>query len=139
MAWQVRRVSRRSSLALWLERVSTFGQSRRVRLNAISPRLSTRDDVTRALRAAHSGFYLSHKTISIGLIGPGTVGNALLRQLEKQSERLANDFNLDLRVRAIARSQTMLLGERRIELSTWEDDFEASAIETDLRKFEECS
>ena len=26
-------------------------------------------NATRALRAAHSGFYLSHKTISIGLIG----------------------------------------------------------------------
>lgn len=96
------------------------------------------DDVTRALRAVHSGFYLSHKTLSVGLIGPGTVGSAFLRQLEKQSERLANDFNLDLRVRAIARSQTMLLGEKRIELSTWEEDFEARAIDTDLRKFEEC-
>jgi aspartokinase/homoserine dehydrogenase 1 len=35
------------------------------------------DDAVKALRAAHSGFYLSAKTISIGLIGPGTEGTAL--------------------------------------------------------------
>jgi aspartokinase/homoserine dehydrogenase 1 len=93
-------------------------------------------DATKALRAAHSGFYLSHKTISIGLIGPGTVGAALLRQLEKQGQRLADEFNLDLRVRAIARSQTMLLGERRIDLATWQDEFDECAIETDLDAFE---
>ena len=95
------------------------------------------DNATRALRAAHSGFYLSHKTISIGLIGPGTVGAALLRQIDKQSERFARDFNLDLRVRAIARSQTMLLGERRIELSKWQDEFASIAIDTDLQQFEQ--
>ncbi len=96
------------------------------------------EDVTRALRAVHSGFYLSHKTLSVGVIGPGTVGAALLRQLEKQSERLANEFNLDLRVRAIARSQSMLLGDKRIDLSTWEDDFAANAVETNLESFEQC-
>ena len=94
------------------------------------------NDVTRALRAAHSGFYLSQKTISIGLIGPGTVGAALLKQLEKQAGRLAEQFNLDLRVRAIARSQTMMLGDRRIDISTWRDDFDAAAVETDLDAFE---
>ncbi len=43
---------------------------------------------TRALRAVHSGFYLSPHTISIGLIGPGLVGGALLDQLASQVERL---------------------------------------------------
>lgn len=94
------------------------------------------NDVTKALRAAHSGFYLSHKTISIGLIGPGTVGAALLKQLEKQADRIAEQFNLDLRVRAIARSQHMMLGDRRIDISTWSDDFDAAAVETDLDAFE---
>ncbi len=94
------------------------------------------DDVTQALRAAHSGFYLSAKTISIGLIGPGTVGATLLQQLEQQTERLASEFNLDLRVRAIARSKSMLLGDRRIDLAGWQDSFDAAAIELDLDAFE---
>jgi aspartokinase/homoserine dehydrogenase 1 len=94
------------------------------------------EDVTRALRAAHSGFYLSAKTISIGLIGTGTVGGALLQQLQKQAERLSTEFNLDLRVRAIARSKNMLLGERRISLDSWESDYESNAVELDFDVFE---
>jgi len=94
------------------------------------------DEATRALRAAHSGFYLSSKTLSIGLIGTGTVGGALLRQLLKQAERLASDFNLDLRVRAIARSKKMLLGERRIPLDTWESEYDENAVDLDFDTFE---
>ena len=94
-------------------------------------------DATRALRAAHSGFYLSAKTISIGLIGPGSVGGTLLQQLHRQSERLRRDFNLDLRVRAIARSGTMLLGDRRIELEGWREEHESRAVALDLGRFVE--
>ncbi|NIA27359.1 MAG: bifunctional aspartate kinase/homoserine dehydrogenase I, partial [Desulfobulbaceae bacterium] len=95
------------------------------------------DDVTRALRAAHSGFYLSSKTLSIGLIGPGTVGRTLLSQIEKQHERLADDFNLDLRVRAIARSKSMLLGDRRIDLANWPRDYGDDAVDLDMDGFEQ--
>ncbi len=93
-------------------------------------------EATRALRAAHSGFYLSSKTISIGLIGPGSVGGALLRQMEKQADRLAGDFNLDLRVRAIARSKSMLLGDRHIALDSWESQYERDAVALDFEEFE---
>ena len=94
------------------------------------------EHATRALRAAHSGFYLSSKTLSIGLIGPGTVGGALLRQIEKRSERLRDDFNLDLRVRAIARSRKMLFGDRRIDLGNWESAFDTASVDLDLEDFE---
>ncbi len=94
-------------------------------------------EATRALRAAHSGFYLSAKTLSIGLIGAGKVGSTLLSQLEKQRDKLAQDFNIDLRVRAIARSQKMLLGERRINLANWQDDFEANGVDVDLDLLEQ--
>ena len=94
------------------------------------------DDATRALRAAHSGFYLSAKTLSIGLIGPGTVGAVLLRQMEKQARRLHDEFNVDLRIRAIARSQSMLLGDRSIDLSRWQSGFDENAVDCDLELFE---
>jgi aspartokinase/homoserine dehydrogenase 1 len=93
-------------------------------------------EATRALRAVHSGFYLSAKTISIGLIGPGTVGSTLLAQLDRQSERLRDEFNLDLRIRAIARSKTMLLGDRRIDLVSWGEQMKSSAVPLDFDRFE---
>jgi len=94
------------------------------------------EEATKALRAAHSGFYLSAKTISIGLIGPGTVGAALLRQIEKQSEKLARNFNLDLRVRAISRSRKMLLADRRIDIANWQEAFDSASVDADIDAFE---
>lgn len=68
-------------------------------------------DVPRALRAVHAAFWLSPQTLSIGLIGPGKVGAALLRQIEAARPRLLRDNQLDLRLRAVAASRRMWLGE----------------------------
>ena len=95
-------------------------------------------DATRALRAAHSSFYLSSKTVSIGLIGPGVVGATLLKQIERRAAQLVGEFNLDLRVRAIARSSSMLLSDRNIDLTNWAEDFDESAVPLDFAAFEKC-
>jgi bifunctional aspartokinase / homoserine dehydrogenase 1 len=84
-------------------------------------------DMTRALRAVHSSFYLSAKTVSIGVLGPGSVGSALLEQLAAAGQSLREKFNLDLRVRAIADSKHMLLNERHIDLATWRESFATGA------------
>jgi aspartokinase/homoserine dehydrogenase 1 len=78
-------------------------------------------DSTRAIRAVHSSFYLSAKTVSIGLLGPGAVGGALLDQLAGAAAGLRERFNLDLRVRAIGGSKRMLLDGQRIDLTRWRD------------------
>ena len=95
------------------------------------------EDATRALRAAHSGFYLSAKTISVGLIGPGTVGGTLLEQIDANADRLLSEFNLDLRVRAIARSSRMYFADRRLDLINWRDNPAVRSLDLDLRQFEE--
>lgn len=74
---------------------------------------------TRALRAVHSSFYLSHKTLSIGLVGPGAVGRALLGQIDESRERLQREFGLDLRVRGIAASQRMWLADKALPLQNF--------------------
>jgi bifunctional aspartokinase / homoserine dehydrogenase 1 len=68
-------------------------------------------DATRALRAVHAGFYLSAQTISVGLIGPGQVGSALLKQMAAAAPRLRAGSNLDLRIRAIAGSHKIATSE----------------------------
>lgn len=91
------------------------------------------EDSQRALRAVHSSFMLSHKTLSIGLVGAGTVGATLLDQFHEQAEFLRDEFNLDLRVRAIATSEKMLLDEQQISLEDWRGSLENSeTVETDL-------
>src|ERR1700678_751309 len=88
----------------------------------------------RALRAVHAAFYLSPNTLSIGLIGPGTVGRVLLAQIATQVERL-RALNLDLRVRGIAGSKRMLLEETAIDLDRWAERLAEAGVPLDLEKF----
>jgi bifunctional aspartokinase / homoserine dehydrogenase 1 len=89
----------------------------------------------RALRSVHSSFYLSAHTVSIGLIGPGLVGSSLLEQIASQAARLARDFKLDLRIRAIAGSKTMRLASAAMDLSRWRDEYQAGGDPVDLDRF----
>jgi aspartokinase/homoserine dehydrogenase 1 len=91
---------------------------------------------TRALQAVHASFYLSPHTISIGVIGPGTVGRVLLDQLASQRARLMRDFNIDLRVRGILRTQQMLLAEPATDLAHWREQLAGkSAVATNMEAF----
>jgi bifunctional aspartokinase / homoserine dehydrogenase 1 len=92
---------------------------------------------TRALRATHASFYLSPHTLSIGVIGPGTVGRVLLDQLASQSERLAREFKIDLRVRGILRSNQMRLADIGLPLLRWRDELQQHAQPADLARFVE--
>jgi aspartokinase/homoserine dehydrogenase 1 len=92
-------------------------------------------DVSKALRAVHAAFYLSPHTLSIGLVGPGTIGGVLLDQLASQAGRLRREFNLDLRVRGIATSRRMLLAEQAIDLDRWREALEQGGEPLDLDRF----
>ena len=91
----------------------------------------------KALRAVHAGFYLSPHTVSLGVIGPGTVGKVLLDQLASQVERLKKDFNLDLRVRGIMGSSRMLLVDGGIDLANWRDRLKRDGVEANIEAFAE--
>jgi len=81
-------------------------------------------DATRALRVVHAGFYLSAQTISIGIIGPGHVGAALIDQIAAMQQRL-QQCGLDLRVRAIAGSSKCLRASQRLDLGAWRENYAA--------------
>ncbi|MCC7462739.1 MAG: bifunctional aspartate kinase/homoserine dehydrogenase I [Gammaproteobacteria bacterium] len=90
---------------------------------------------TRALRAAHASFYLSPHTLSIGVVGPGTVGRVLLDQLAAERERLAREARIDLRLRGILSSRSMRLGEPAIDLARWREELAQGTTATDLQRF----
>ena len=92
---------------------------------------------TRALRAVHAGLYLSPHTLSIGVIGPGSVGRVLLDQIASQSARLHDQVKLDLRVRGLLGTKRMLLADPGISLSDWRSQYERSATPADLERFVE--
>ncbi len=94
-------------------------------------------DATKALRAAHAGFYLSPHTLSIGIIGPGTVGRVLLDQLASQAARLSQKFKVNLRVRGILASKRMVLSDTGIDLTRWKEVLESNGVPADLDRFVE--
>jgi aspartokinase/homoserine dehydrogenase 1 len=91
-------------------------------------------DMTRAIRAVHSSFYLSAKTVSIGVLGPGLVGGTLLDQLAGAAPALRAKFNLDLRLRAIGGSKKMVLDEQRLDLRKWREALE-NGVAMDAERF----
>jgi aspartokinase/homoserine dehydrogenase 1 len=92
-----------------------------------------RGEATKALRAAHAAFWLSPQTLSIGLIGPGKVGAALLDQISAAAPRLKRDSNLDLRLRAVMSSKYLLTDERDLG-QNWRDR-DASFVDGNLDRF----
>lgn len=87
----------------------------------------------RAIRAIHAAYYLSPQTLSIGVIGTGHVGGALVDQLLAASERLQRR-GIDLRVRGLLRSQRMWLGEQ-LPVHTWRKVQIEQATDADIERF----
>lgn len=92
-------------------------------------------NVTKALRAVHSAFYLSNKTLSIGIIGPGQVGKALINQLHREEKRLEETLNISMRIRGIMDIKQMLLNEKEIDHSSWEGRLEIKGEKSNINKF----
>ncbi|WP_282297935.1 bifunctional aspartate kinase/homoserine dehydrogenase I [Stenotrophomonas sp. PS02289] len=89
---------------------------------------------TKALRAAHAGFWLSPQTFSVGVIGPGNVGAALLDQLLATHGGLLARANVDLRLRAVASRSRMRLEPRGLS-GDWRAALAGQGEASDLDKF----
>jgi len=116
----------------------------RVNVRAIAQGASERNisvaiasaDATRALRAAHSAFWLSPQYVSVGIIGPGQVGRALLSQLTAALPRLRSRSRLDLRIRGISDSKRMALSETGLDPGIALDALQGGGAQaTDLDAF----
>ncbi len=123
---------------------STLGQAG-VNVRAIAQGSSERnisividsDERRRAVRAVHSGFYLSPQTLSIGLVGPGNIGAELLDQLAAEKSRLQANSGVDLRVRGLLSSDRMWLVDDEIDLQNWRADWARQAVDADMAAFAE--
>jgi aspartokinase/homoserine dehydrogenase 1 len=93
------------------------------------------EEAARALRAVHAGFYLSPQTVSVGVLGAGTVGGVLIDQLAAEVDRLSCEVNVDIRVRGIATSSRMLIDDHRLSLETWREDLAGDGQPPDLDGF----
>jgi aspartokinase/homoserine dehydrogenase 1 len=96
----------------------------------------SKSDGTKALRAVHSAFYLSDQTLSVGIAGCGVVGGTFLKQIQERLIDLKKDRQIDIRIRGILNSKSMILDDRQINLEDWEVKLKNSSQKTDLQIFE---
>lgn len=92
-------------------------------------------DSKKALRALHARFFLSKQALSVGLIGPGNIGSTLLEQIESESQRLKEQFGVDIHIRGIANSKKMVLDQDGIDPGGWKVRFDQEAVPLDLDLF----
>jgi len=81
------------------------------------------EDAQAATRACHTAFF-SHSThIDVILLGCGNVGSELLAQFQRQADSLI-EHHIDLRVRAIANSEKLLVSDDVLDLASWRQDLD---------------
>lgn len=89
----------------------------------------------KALRALHCGFYLSDKSISIGLIGPGLVGGTLLQQIHARLGALSEQYQTNILVRGIMNRTKMVLSDTQIDLEKVSEALSGSETQANLSQF----
>lgn len=95
-------------------------------------------DLRKALNAIHDSFFLSSsQVLNLFVIGVGTVGTDLLKQIAKQQDNLLHNKALCLRVVGIANSRKCIFNRDGINLSTYREELENSDIVSSPAFFKE--
>lgn len=95
-----------------------------------------KDNLKKALNVIHEGFFLSHyRDLHLYLVGAGTVGGNLLKQILNQQDILLKDHHLKVNVVGICRSKMMLLNPSGINLAAWREEMETQGEKADIELF----
>lgn len=79
----------------------------------------------KALNVIHEGFFLSnYKELHLFIVGTGTVGSSLLKQIQQQREHLLEEHKLQVNVIGISRSKKMAINPEGINLDSYLEEIE---------------
>ncbi|MBN2213022.1 MAG: bifunctional aspartate kinase/homoserine dehydrogenase I [Bacteroidales bacterium] len=95
-----------------------------------------KESLKKALNVIHEGFFLSHiKELHLYLMGIGTVGSSLLKQIQNQKAQLLKDHNLNINVIGISNSRKMLMAQDGIDLKNYSELLEKQGERADMDLF----
>jgi aspartokinase/homoserine dehydrogenase 1 len=78
-------------------------------------------DCQKALNVIHEAFFLSEtKVLNLFIVGTGTVGNTLLRQMGEQIPYILKEHNVEIRIAGIANSRRMHFNPAGIDATHWQ-------------------
>ena len=96
--------------------------------------IKSKDEV-KANNLVHEAFFLSdYRVLHLYLVGVGTVGSTLLKQITHQVDSLRRDLKIDLRLMGIANSKKMFLTQEYIDYKNWKTDLE-NGVTKDIKLF----
>ena len=113
--------------------------SRDINIHAIAQGSSERsisavvanNDGNMAVRVAHQFFFNTAQTIQVYAFGAGTIGGAMLDQINEQQEALLKE-GVDIKVMAIANIDGMIFDANGIKLDGWRDQVKERGVKTNL-------
>ncbi|WP_339753056.1 bifunctional aspartate kinase/homoserine dehydrogenase I [Algoriphagus aquimarinus] len=92
-------------------------------------------DLQKALNALHEAFFLSeNKVLHVFLVGVGLIGQALIKMITNQQQKLRGENELDIQIHGMANSRYMAFHEDGFDLSN-PYELTESDTKTDLSKF----
>lgn len=96
-----------------------------------------KDSLRKALNVIHEGFFLSqYKDIHLYVVGVGTVGGSLFKQIKQQKQHLMEEHNINVNVVGICRSKAMVIDADGINLDNYLETVN-NGEPADLNKFVE--
>lgn len=90
-------------------------------------------DKIKALNSLHESFFLSNTTtLNVFVVGTGTIGGELLRQINAQHQTLIDQNKIDVKVVGISNIDGYLIDTDGIDLANWEDLVKTKGCKPDL-------
>src|SRR5262249_3605632 len=77
----------------------------------------------------------AHETIHVYLVGIGLVGDNLLQQIENSRELFHNQYDVEIKVVAVANTKKMLFFEQGMDISSLKDHLKESGEEMSWEEF----
>jgi bifunctional aspartokinase / homoserine dehydrogenase 1 len=92
--------------------------------------------LTKALNVIHEAFFLStYRELNLYVMGIGTVGSSLLKQLHKQQAKLMTDHRLKLNLIGVSNSRKMLVDAHGIDFASYRILLDTNGVPRDHNDF----
>ena len=81
-----------------------------------------RKNIGKALNAVHDAFFIQlTKTLHVFSVGTGNIGATLFQQIQKQSDFLRVNNDIEVKIAGICNSRKMIINEEGIDLDNWKE------------------
>ena len=93
-------------------------------------------DKIKAVNAIHEMYFLSDvKTVNVFVVGTGTIGGALLKQIASQHDTLIKKNGIDVRVTGISNVDGYLIEEDGVDLAKWTEQLKTKGHKPEFKAF----